>query len=635
MDIEKMRLRKRELGLTYKDIANRSGIGISAVQKIFAGKVAAPRQKTLDAIDEVLWPEGISVALHTGRRKREVSIGNQSFETIISNDYFYIDKTFFIKEWWDSGDVVTLIDRPRRFGKTLNMSLLDYFFSNRHENSGVLFENLEIWKDQRYRDLQGTYPVIFFSFADVKGNTYETSRMQIIQEIVGLYRNISEIYHQPFMNDKDRSFFDSVDYGMSDAVAGASLKFLCEIMKRYYGKKVIVLLDEYDTPLQEAYVDGFWEQMTGFIRSLFNATFESNPFLERGLLTGITRVSKESIFSDLNNLKVITITSEQYEDAFGFTGQEVRAALHEYEMSEKYEDVVRWYDGFRIGDKRDIFNPWSITRYLDSGKLEDYWANTSANTLVEKLIRRGTPMVKEKMESLLKGESIETLIDDEIVYDRIDLNESGVFSLLVAAGYLKIVDVMETEGLRKKCRLSLTNLEVRHMFQDMVRLWFEDTSSRYNDFIKALLMNDLRYMNRFMNDVALSTFSSFDSGNRPSEDAEPERFYHGFVLGLVVDLSDRYRITSNRESGFGRYDVCMEPLNPHDPAYVLEFKVHDPENEESLQETVNQALKLIREKNYDAELLARKISKDDIHHYGFAFEGKKVLIGTDEKANPD
>ncbi|WP_330363897.1 AAA family ATPase [Butyrivibrio sp. MC2013] len=610
--------------LTYGEIAQSSGLSLSTVQKVLEGKVASPRSETIEALESALFGD-IHYSL---MGQREISIGNQDFEAIVRNGYFYIDKTCFIRNWWESADVVTLITRPRRFGKTLNMSMLDYFFSNRHENSAELFEGLEIWKDEKYRTIQGRFPVLFISFAAVKGNNYDTARQQIIQEIVALYRSNDYLIHSEQVNDMDRQFWDMVGYDMNDATAASAIRYLCELMSRYYGSKVLVLLDEYDTPIHEAYTEGFWDQMTSFIRNLFNATFKTNPFLERAILTGITRVSKESIFSDLNNLKIDSMIGARYDKDFGFTEAEVRAALSAYGLSDQYEAVKEWYDGFRIGDSLDIYNPWSVTRYLDAGVLDNYWANTSENSMVEKLIREGGIDVKKDMESLLAGESVSALIDNEIVFDLIDRNESGIYSLLLAAGYLKAEQRQDdTPGVRKKFSMSLTNLEVKHVFEDMIKRWFEGDNVRYNDFIKALLLNDLKYMNRFMNEVAENTFSIFDSGSRPSVKTEPEKFYHGFVLGLIVELQDKYHVRSNRESGFGRYDVCLEPREPGMPAYILEFKVHDPDDEDSLEDTVQKALEQIREKNYDADLIARGVKKKDIHHYGFAFEGKKVLIG--------
>lgn len=622
--IDELVSKKAQQHLTYEAIAQKSGLPLSTVQKVLGGKIASPRVSTIAALEQAL----LESTVPEEQEYPEISIGNQDFAAIIENGYFYIDKTSFIKKWWESADVVTLITRPRRFGKTLNMSMLDYFFSNKHPDSGNLFRRLSIWEDGKYRELQGQYPVLFISFASVKGTDYETARQQIVQEIVGLYRNNGHLIESDFVTDKDIQFWNMVDYTMSDATAAFSINFLCELMYKHYGKKVLIFLDEYDTPIHEAYTDGFWDEITGFIRNLFNATFKTNQYLERAILTGITRISKESIFSDLNNLKVDTITNAKYETDFGFTEKEVQRALGTYGLLDHFDSVKEWYDGFRIGSASEMYNPWSVTQYLDVGVLDNYWANTSENSLVEKLIREGSADVKKAMEILLKGGTIPALIDNEIVFNLINRNESGIYSLLLAAGYLKAEETpKESSGVRKKLMVSLTNLEVRHTFEDMIKRWFEGANVRYNDFIKALLQNDVKYMNYFMNDVALNTFSSFDTGNRPSDRTTPERFYHGFVLGLIVELASEYYITSNRESGFGRYDVCLEPKNTGASAYVLEFKVHDPESEATLDETVKSALEQIKEKKYDAELIKRGIAKRNIHHYGFAFEGKTVKIG--------
>ena len=563
---------------------------------------------------------------------RTIGIGVQSFEKIRERNYFYIDKTDFIREWWESGDDVTLINRPRRFGKTLNMSMVEMFFSVDYADRGDLFEGLSIWAKEEYRNIQGTYPVISLSFARVKETNYEDTRNKICEIIRNLFIAHSYLKDSAVMTDADKAFFDrilSVEVRNTDITS--SLYQLSDYLYRYYGKRVIILLDEYDTPMQEAYVDGYWDELAAFTRNLFNSTFKTNPWLERGIMTGITRVSKESIFSDLNNLKVVTTTSNEYATAFGFTENEVFDALEEFGLSDEKMKVKYWYDGFIFGDYKDIYNPWSILNLLDTRQFTTYWANTSTNSLVGKLIREGSRRVKECFEALLKGESIFSPIDEQIVYNQLDDNEDAIWSLLLASGYLKVLS-HESEGdvelwEEADYELTLTNYEVERMFKKMVRGWFAEVKGDYNDFVKSLLSNDIKAMNAYMNRVALSTFSYFDTGKRPSLD-QPERFYHGFVLGLIVDLQDRYIITSNRESGFGRYDVMLEPKKPQeDDAIILEFKVYDEEDEADLKATVKSALVQIEEKQYAAQLIARGIPKERIRSYGFAFEGKKVLIG--------
>ena len=561
-----------------------------------------------------------------------ISIGNQSFESMRERDNFYVDKTSFIKEWWENEDIVTLITRPRRFGKTLNMNMLECFFSNQYKDRGDLFEGLDIWKEEKYRKLQGTYPVIFLSFAGIKGNTFEMSKKQIGDKIVELYESNRFLLKSECISDTEKKRYISFLERPMDEDVSYKLNEMSNYLSRYYGKKVIILLDEYDTPMQEAYVSGYWKELVAFTRSLFNATFKTNPYLERAIMTGITRVSKESIFSDLNNLVVVTTTSNQYETAFGFTEEEVFNALDEQGLSEKKQEVKSWYDGFTFGDSRDIYNPWSIINYLKYKKFTTYWADSSSNGLINNLIQKGSPYIKTMLETLIRGEKINVIIDEQIVFSELDYSEDAVWSLMLASGYLKVISSEELNLVREsenEYELAITNREILFMFRKMILRWFTPAKRETNEFIKALINGDVESMNAYMNKVTLKTISYFDSGNSPS-DEEPERFFHGLVLGLMVDQTENYIITSNRESGYGRYDIMLEPIeksNENLQCIVIEFKVINPKKEKTLEETVEAALKQIEDKGYDAELVKRGVKKENIHHYGFAFKGKKVLIG--------
>lgn len=558
---------------------------------------------------------------------RVVSIGNADFESIVSEGSFYVDKTDFIKEWWDNRDIVTLITRPRRFGKTLTMNMIERFFSVKYAGQGALFNGLDIWKHEQFQKLQGTIPVISLSFAGIKYNTYEETMNQMKQIIARLYRSHAAIRNSGILQESEVECFDRISRCQHGEGFVNSLRDLSDYMQRFYDKKVIVLLDEFDTPLQAAYIHGYWEELASFMKMFFEATFNVNPFMGRSLLTGITRVSKESIFSGMNNLEVVSMTSDMYADSFGFTQEEVSAALREFGLENREEEVRFWYDGFTIGSRTNIYNPWSIMNFLKGKKFQCYWANTSDNALVSELIRRGDSELKVEMERLLEGEAILTKIDDQVAFQLLTSNFAQtsnvyVWSLLFASGYLKIV----ANAGRDQYNLKITNEEVRLMFQDMIAKWF-GLASKYNDFIKSLLTGDVELMNIYMNKVAESVFSTFDVGDKPSEKAEPERFYHGFVLGLMVDLEDRYVIASNRESGYGRYDVMLKPKKDKGlPSIVLEFKVHDPKDGRNLGSTVLAALQQIKDKKYVTTLVTEGFPEEKIRAYSFAFKGKTVLI---------
>lgn len=566
----------------------------------------------------------------TGRGSmRTINIGGQGFDRLRENNYFYVDKTDFIREWWESGEDVTLITRPRRFGKTLNMSMLECFFSNQYNGRSELFEGLSIWEKEKYRNLQGTYPVISLSFANIKQNTYEEARIAVIMSIQDLFQRYKDLWENDSDEEKVRYSFMNLKTDAGDAEVAGSLHRLTDYLHYRYGKNVLVFLDEYDTPLQEAFIGGYWDEMTSLIRSLFNSTFKTNPHMERAIMTGITRVSKESIFSDLNNLKVVTTTSAKYTEAFGFTEKEVFAALDEFELSDQKENVKAWYDGFTFGKRKDIYNPWSILNFLDTGEFAPYWANTSGNSLIGYELRIADNRVKHQMEGLLNGDAVQTVVDEQIIFSQLGENAEAIWSLFLASGYLKISD-RKFDGRKYEYVLVLTNLEVEIMFEDLIRGWFSLVSDSYSEFTKALITGDTELLNYYLNDILLNTASYFDTRKKTLPGHEMESFYHGLVLGLVA-TERSYLVRSNRESGLGRYDVMMKPRAEMDkgkslPAIIIEFKVFDPKKEKTLDETAERALVQIREKNYDSELTAEGVRKEDINHYGMAFKGKEALV---------
>ncbi len=568
-------------------------------------------------------------------RKPVVNIGIQRFDKLRKESSFYIDKTDFIREWWETGSEVTLITRPRRFGKTLNMSMLECFFSKKYENRADLFEGLSIFEcnsdNEKYRSLQGKFPVIFLTFANIKAVSYAEMENKIKEVIASLYNANDYLLNSDSLNANEKEYYKNINLEMpSDLAVGAIHQMAC-FLQRYYQENVIILLDEYDTPMQEAWLSGYWDEAVRFFSNFFNATFKTNPYLERGMITGITRIAKESIFTGMNNLDVITTTSAEYATAFGFMEQEVFNALENMGLGSEKEEVKKWYDGFTFGTHTDIYNPWSISCFIrKNGKYENYWADTSSNGLVNSLMQTGVPGIKQTMEALLQGKSFEAELDEKIVFDQLDGSVNAVWSLLLATGYLKVLDLKYVgERKRKIYTLTLTNMEAESIFENMVKGWFGGTTETYyNEFINALLNDNVRKMNTFMNKVALNTFSSFDSGNKPSEQTEPERFYHGFVLGMVVNMADTYLVRSNRESGYGRYDVLLEPVDKNGKAFIFEFKVLDPdEDEETLEDTLAAAHRQITEKKYESELISRGFAPEKIRQYGFAFRGKECLIG--------
>lgn len=551
---------------------------------------------------------------------KTVGLGIQSFEKVIRANAFYIDKTKFISEWWNSHDDVTLITRPRRFGKTLMLSTVEEFFSARKNNNEELFRELSISKDIELMKECGKWPVLFVSFAAVKSGSFKSAVTKFNIMFNQMRSELS--FLKDSLDASDLDFYNRISIDMDADITANCINNFCKWLSDYYGKKVIILIDEYDTPMQEAYVNGYWDELVGFMRNMFNSTLKTNPFLGRALLTGITRVSRESLFSDLNNLKMVTITSENYADSFGFTEEEVFEALDVYGYGKEKEKVKAWYDGFKFGNTEDIYNPWSIISFLQEGKYQSYWANTSSNSLISKLVREGSVEIKKSFQNLLQGGTIETEIDEQLVYGEMEGNEKAIWSLLFASGYLKPLSVVGEGNMAIYC-LKLTNHEVRDSFDLLVRRWFENVGSNYSYFVKGLLEGNIDDMMDTLSEICEDMISSFDGSGR----AAPENFYHGLVIGLLVELRDRYEIKSNRESGLGRYDVMLRPKDKKDNAVIIEFKSkRRSEKGKSLDELCDMALKQIKDMKYESELLSAGYEKNKIKKFAFAFEGKELLI---------
>lgn len=612
---------------------------------------------------------------------RTVGIGVQDFEEMIKKDHFYVDKTSFIKEWWERKDIVTLITRPRRFGKTLTMSMVDRFFSLRYAGKGDVFERLEIWKEEQYRELQGTYPVICMTFANIKEVNYPNTRYRINQLIKGVYKQFDFLLEGDTLTEEEKKNFRMVTESMLEVVAASAITKLSELLHRYYKKKVIILLDEFDTPLLEAYTGGYDKELSAFLRSMFISIFKANPDLERGIMTGVTGIGRDSVLSDLNLMKVVTTTSEEYDTIFGFTEEEVFAGMDAQGLSEHKEEVKEWYGGFHFGRQKEMYNPWSVLNYMDTRDVKTYWANSGVNSLIGRLLRQGSRQVKESLERLLRGERILLPLEEQFVYGQLEESEYAVWSFLLANGYLTVKD-REIYGARssdteknhndakpeqshhfknkkshggKKGKhpfekaavversvhkeiaayeettpgyeLAFPNREVSVMFHDMVQGWFLKKASDFNDFIKALLGNDADAMNTYMNRITADLFGTFDVKDRPAGQEEPERFYHAFVPGLMTGLADRYYIMSDRESGIGRYNIMLEPKNDASDAFVIGFIIFNKTRDMTMEDTVAAVHKQIEEKKYDELLIKKGIPAGKIKKYGFAFQGKEVLIG--------
>ena len=560
-----------------------------------------------------------------------VGLGYQNFLDFVCGKRFYVDKTHFIPEWLASDARITLITRPRRFGKSMLLSTVRTFFDPMYADHPEYFKKLQVWKDKDCRRLFGTIPVISVSFGSFKGNDFAQAMRGVTLGLYNMYIQHEYLRESPKLSEEEKAEYRRIVASFSEQrteYVEISIQKLCELLYKHYGKFPIILMDEYDTPLLEAYTDGYWDETINTFRQLFHTTFKENDFFYRAIITGVTRISKNSLFSDLNNLEVDTVTCDAYSDCFGFTEQEVMDAFKCQDI-DTIQDVKAMYDGFTIGRHQDIYNPWSICNYMRQRELIGYWVNTSSNKLVGDIIRRYPVESKYEIERLMAGEKVHKRINEGITFQYLEGDENSLWSLLLAVGYIKAENIVRSvEGI--ECDVSVTNREVMAMFKTEILGMFHNGWSAYGRFAEALLAHKMELMNEYLQTITYTSISYFDVADGPKE-RTPENFYHGLVLGLIVSLRDRYRIVSNRESGRGRYDIAMYPLQENTDAFIMEFKVQDRKKETDLEQTAKNALQQIVDKNYEADLLAAGVPEERIYKLGFAFAGKDVLVVSNQK----
>lgn len=548
-----------------------------------------------------------------------IGIGVSDFKMLRIRNNYYIDKTMYIKDIIDNQSSVILVTRPRRFGKTLNMSMLKYYFDCRQKDSKELFNGLKIMKqDEKYKEKLGKYPVIYLTLKDAGLMTYEMMIMQLKTIMMELFYEHKEMLEGE-MSEGERNIFNKIlSANATDLDLLNSLKMLSKLMSQYYNKPAILLLDEYDVPLQNAYVEGYYEEAMKFFKNFYGVTFKDNPYLEKTVITGVSRVVKESIFSGANNFKVYTVLDNEFADDFGITEEEMDKIIEDFEIQENKKEIKKWYDGYKIGEVEEIYNPWSILNYLADKKLMPYWVNTSSNDLI-KVILKNSSSVKEKMQELLKDKSIEVKINLDTVITGIENNEDNIWGLMLGTGYLKVEEVID--NISKIYKVKLPNYEVKHLFEDIVDDWFRDKviGNDLKSILKDLITLNLDEYERKFEILVKEMFSYMDVGENTAEN-----FYHAFVLGILVGLKDSYYVNSNRESGIGRYDIMLEPKNQNGNAFIMEFKVYREGKEENIKETIDNAKRQIEEKEYERNLKERGFN--NITKMIYVFKGKEVSI---------
>ena len=552
-----------------------------------------------------------------------IAIGHHDFEEIRIKNLYYVDKSDFIRRLDESKHKIFLFPRPRRFGKTLNMMLLRRYFEISETSRAPLFKGLKIKEWEQFDYHLGRYPVIWLSMKDVKQDTWEVSKSKITSLLQSEYLRHSYLGNSEKLSQPDKVFFDAIlnRVATDDQYQDSILK-LCEFLYLHHGVKPILLIDEYDTPINNSYICNFYEECIGFMRLLYSNCLKDNNFLERAVLTGIYRVAKESIFSGLNNLKVSTLIDDEFADCFGFTPEEVHQLLIDTNALDREGDVQRWYNGYIFGKEQVIYNPWSILSFLENTQreLKPYWVNTSSNDIIKQLIMEGDADVKQEIEVLLGGGTLTKSISEDVVFGNIQETPDALWNFFLFSGYLKLVSKVFDEQ-RQEGVFQIPNIEIKTIFKDSVLYWFSksQTYNKFNVVLDNLKKGRIKDFSKYFADFIRMTCSYYDFA-----DKEPEKVYHALVLGMMVQLQKEYRITSNRESGYGRYDVMLHPLQPNLPAFVFEFKKFDAEDEESIQETLASAMQQMKTNNYSATL--QQEGHTNIHLIAIAFKGKEVKM---------
>ena len=552
---------------------------------------------------------------------KKIALGESDFRSIIENNEYFVDKSLLIKEIFEDSSRIILIPRPRRFGKTLNLSMIRYFVERCDEDRRYLFNNLLIEKEKDIMKRQGIYPTIYLTFKDEKHDKFEDFQMKLAFFVSEIYKKHYYLYESlTFQVDKD--YFDKIINKVSTkAELEMSLKNLSKYLYDYYGEKIIILIDEYDTPIQHSYFSVIYDDTIAFMRNFLSNTLKDNIYLEKALLTGILRVARESIFSGLNNLDVYSILKEGYSDKFGFTEVEIEKMLNDFNIVEEKDEFKRWYNGYLFGNTV-IYNPWSTLSYLKDKNeyFMPYWVNTSENKIIKTILAKGSDGLKKSFEELLKGNTIETTIDENIIMSDIEANENNVWSFLLLSGYLKVVDKIRKED-EIYYEVAIPNVEVKHMYNKIIKDWASESyvSSEYNEMLKALINFDYEVFEEIFIDYVEKSLSYFDVSGE-----EPERVYHSFVLGMLVALNNTHYVLSNRESGYGRYDVMVIPKDITKPGIIIEFKRARKNNKKTIEQLIEEAKTQIEDKKYETELLSRGIT--DIKKLVIVFKGKEVSV---------